>query len=167
MYERKIIKTVPSQVKSGDLMAFVHYVKVDSVYNNGSELVVTDLNNNKKEIRITGDELISNALSADQYHETIKVSKSDAIDVLLSAYNRPLKISFQKKDGTERIMRCRFIQEVEKFGRSMVEKFGRSMVENLDIVGDEERIREVDHRELNWIILEGVRFEVKNRKVNG
>ena len=155
MKERKVNEVVPSKVSTNDLMAFVNYVKVKQVLNGGEELIVEDLDHNRRQIKISGKDLIRNSLSADQFTDTEKVTKTEAAEILISLHNRPFTVSFNKADKSERVLRGRLIKHEALLGRSMVE--------DLDEPADSKkgRVRQVDHREVNWIIVEGVRYVVK------
>lgn len=155
MKDRKINKVVPSKVSTNDLMAFVNYVKVKQVLAGGEELIVTDLDHNKRDIKISGRDLIENSLSADQSITTEKVTKTEAAEILITLFNRPFTVSFNKADGSERVLRGRFVKHEALLGRSMVE----DMDESAD--SPKGRIRQVDHREINWMIVEGVKYVVK------
>lgn len=154
MYERKIHKVNASSVKSGDLMSLVYYVKVKAVDPARHELIVEDLDNGGAEIMLRGKELIETSHSADQHLEEEKVSKTQAAEILVHSINRPLTVSFLKADGTERIIRGRLVKPEPLLGRSMVE--------DLDIPSAEiNRLRQVDHRTINWLVVEGVKYVVK------
>jgi hypothetical protein len=153
MKDNKVNNLVPSKVKVNDLMAFVNYVKVKQVNLGGEELIVSPLDSSGKDIRISGRELVVNALSADQYEETEKVSKTEAAEILISSHNRPFTVSFEKADHTERIMRGRLIKPEPLLGRSMVEDLDESDKKN--------RVRQVDHRTINYLVVGGVKYQVK------
>lgn len=144
---------ISNNVKVGDLMAMTYYGKVSQVTNHGEEIIVTDLDNGNKPVRITGRELIDRAFSADVHEDTKKASKTEVAEILTHAFNRPLSVSFMKADGTERVLRGRLVKPEPLMGRSMVE--------DLDKPNAKDRIRQVDHRTLNWLILEGVKYVVK------
>ncbi len=153
MEDRKLNKVLPSKVAVDDLMAFVNYVKVNQVLANGEELIVTDLDHNTRKIKIAGKDLVENSLSADQFTETEKVTKTEAAEILISLHNRPFTVSFDKADGKERKLRGRLIKHEALLGRSMVE--------DLDEGAGKNRVRQVDHRTINFIICEGVKYLVK------
>ena len=150
--ERKTHQTVPSKVAVGNLIAFTYYTKVTRVDRNGDLLTVQDLDNSKGEIRIDGRNLVESALTADLYEETEKVSKTRAAELLVSSHNRPLTVCFDKADGTERVMRGRLIKPEPLLGRSMVE--------DLDST-DAHRMRQVDHRTIKFLVVDGMRYDVK------
>jgi hypothetical protein len=150
--ERKTNKLVPSKVNSGDLMALVYFVKVQSVQERGEYLVVTDVDQDQGPINVRGKTLVENSFSADQFSETEKVTKTAAAELLVNSFNRPFKVCYTKQDGEERVLRGRLIQPEPLLGRSMVE----------DLDADKKnRVRQVDHRTIQWLIVEGVKYEVK------
>ena len=150
--DRPVHKTDPSAVKVGDIMAFTYFVKVHSVRNSPLVIGVDNLDGAMGSIDIQGKELVESGLSADQFNEELTVSKTRAAEILVSSHNRPFTVSFQKEDGTERILRGRLIKAEHLLGRSMVE----------DLEKDEKnRVRLVDHRTLNWIVVEGTKYIVK------
>lgn len=150
--ERKINKLDSTKVKPNDLMALIYYVKVKNVFNNGNELHVMDLDNDHKEIQVKGKELVESSFSADQYLEEQKVSRTEAAELLINSPNRPFTVSFSKADGTERILKGRLIKPEPLLGRSMVEDLETN---------DKNRIRQVDHRTLNFLIVDAVKYIVK------
>lgn len=155
MKDRKINAVIPGKVSTSDLMAFVNYVKVKQVLNGGEDLIVTDLDHNRRDIKISGKDLVANSLSADQFTETEKVTKTEAAEIIISLHNRPFTVSFNKADKSERVLRGRLIKHEALLGRSMVE--------DMDEAADSTkgRIRQVDHREINWLVVEGVKYIVK------
>lgn len=143
----------PEMINTGDLMAFINYVKVKTKRNSdGTELIVEDLDNQNKEIRVTGRELIEKSMSADQFGETKKVTKTEAAEILIAAHNRPLTVCFLKADGSERVLRGRLIKHEALMGRSMCE--------DLDTT-DAHRTRLVDHRTIVFVIVDNVKNVVK------
>jgi len=147
-HERYNVKA--SKIKSGDLMAFIYWTRVRSV--SGNVLEVEDLDNGNDPIRIYSKELIEKSFSADQYEKEEKVNKTRAAEILVHAANRPFTVSFQKTDGEERVLRGRLVKPEPLLGRSMVE--------DLDVSGVN-RLRQVDHRTINYLIVDGVKYIVK------
>ena len=128
-------------------------MKVKSVISD-SEVHVEDLDGLGCEIKLRGKELIETATSSDQFKEEEKVGKTRAAEILVHSVNRPFTVSFIKQDGQEKTMRCRLIKPEPLLGRSMVE--------NLDLaISEKGRLRQVDHRTINWIIVDGVKYTVK------
>lgn len=152
MLDRKKFPTEPKNIKVDDLLAIVHYVKVKTVHKDGEELMVEDVDLTGKIIRVQGNDLISKSLSADQFAEETKISKMQAAEILIESYNKPFTVNFVKADGSERTLRGRLIRPEPLLGRSMVE--------DLDEVGSN-KMRQVDHRTINWLIVDGVKYVVK------
>lgn len=154
---RKTNKTDPSLVKKGDLLAITYYVKVEDVRRNGEALSVRDVVGDTGGIDVNGKSLIVNALSADQAAETVKVTKTQAAQLLIESTNRPFTVVFEKQDGQERTLRGRLI--------SHEALLGRSMVEDLDIDQNDKkgRTRLVDHRTLKSLTVDGVKYEIKDK----
>jgi hypothetical protein len=154
--DRPFHKTASVKVKSGHIMAIVHYVKVNDIWNAPSDnagMSVTSLDEgNTGSFRVEGRVLIENALSADQYQEEVTVTKTKAAEILVSSANRPLTVTFEKQDGEMRMLRGRLVKPEPLLGRSMCE--------DLDI-GSGYRLRLVDHRTIHSLIVDGVRYVVK------
>ena len=146
------IKMDTNKIKEGDLMAFTYYAKIKTVVND-SQVVIADVDDNDNEITVTGKELLENSFSADQYEREEKhASKTRVAETLVHSPNRPLSVCFLKSDGTERTLRGRLVKPEPLLGRSMVE--------DLDVKGDN-RLRQVDHRTIKWLIVDGVKYTVK------
>lgn len=150
------------KVCKGDLMAIVTYITVKSKGTGRSgniALTVDDLHDSKmKGITIEGKELIENCLSADQFSETIKATKTKLAEILSTSYNRPFTCKFVKQPekpgeiGEERTLRGKLI-ETEPL-------MGRSKVEDLD-VRENYRFRLIDHRTILELVVDGVKWVLK------
>lgn len=157
---RKTHKTEPSKVQNGHLMAIIYYVTVESTHYNGEKLTVKDAVGDTGRIDINGKSLIEASLSADQVHETVKVSRTQMAQLLIESHNRPFTVVFDKqdsKDGKDRERKLR--------GRLISHEalLGRSLVEDLDLPINEKggRTRLVDHRTLKSLIVDGTKYELK------
>ncbi len=152
---RKSNPVMPTEVKKDHLMAFIYWVKVESVACNGEDLSILDVVGSAGKIRVQGQSLVAGSLSADQYKETVKVSKTQLAQLLVDSSNRPFTIVFEKQDKTNRTLRGRLI--------SHEALLGRSMVEDLDLPLNEKggRVRLVDHRTLKSLVVDGVKYELK------
>lgn len=152
MLDRKKFPTEPKNIKVDDLLAIVHYVKVKTVHKDGEELMVEDVDLTGKIIRVQGSDLISKSLSADQFTEETKISKMQAAEILIESHNKPFAVNFVKADGSERTLRGRLIRPEPLLGRSMVEDLDEPTAN---------KMRQVDHRTINWLIVDGVKYVVK------
>ena len=137
------------KVKKNDLMAFVYWAKVDSTTYGGVYCTNVD---NGAAFEVCGDSLIQKAFSADWFEKTEKVTKTEAAEKLSTAYNRPFTVCFKKANGDTRELRGRLIKPEPLMGRSMVE--------DLDL-NEGSPMRLVDHRTIEWLIVDGVKYEVK------
>jgi len=144
------MKTRALDLNDNDLVAFTFYGKIKN-NKNGTNLCMHDVDHDR-EFFVNGIDLIESSTSADQYDKEEKTTKTKLADILIHATNRPFTVSFEKADGTERILRGRLVAPEPLLGRSKVE--------DLDLTGVH-RLRLVDHRTLKWMIVDGVKFVVK------
>jgi hypothetical protein len=152
--ETTINQLIPSTIKEGDLLALTYYVKVKACRADGTDLLVHDIDNDIGNITVSGDKLIASASSADFVGSTEKITKTAAAELLTTSYGRPFTVTFEKADGSERTLRGRLVKPEPLLGRSMVE--------DLDIGGAKGRLRQVDHRTIKSLVLEGVKYLVKD-----
>lgn len=150
--EKKETRRVQAgKVKKGHLMAFLYYAHVDHTRNSDS-LRVKDVDR-KIDFDVNGRELIESAYSADQFHTTKRTTKTKIAEILVSSFNRPFTVCFEKTDGSERVLRGRLIQPEPLMGRSMVD--------DLDVDG--RRLRQVDHRTIKYLIVDGIKYTVSKK----
>ena len=141
------------KVERDDLMAFVYWgVVKSSGPSNSNRIDVTDVDRGES-FFVNGKALIEASFSADRYDEVKKVTKTQAAEILVSSHNRPFTVSFEKVDGTKRTLRGRLIQPEPLLGRSMVE--------DLDIDNGKHRLRQVDHRTIQSLIVDNIMYVVK------
>lgn len=148
--DRKTHPVRIADVKKDDLMAFVYFAKVTA--KQGENLSVKNMDD-EMDFGVHGKALVERGFSADQYQEEQKVTKTQAAEILVSSYNRPFTVCFEKQDGGDRTLRGRLVHPEPLLGRSMVE--------DLDIDPKQHRLRQVDHRTIQYIIVEGVKYIVK------
>lgn len=144
------------KLKKNDLLAITHYVKAVNVVkankqNPNDKVSVKDIDTGM-DFDVIGAPLINKLASADEVNSTKKVTKTAIAEKLTESYNKPLTVCFEKADGSERILRGRYI--------SHEVLMGRSQLEDLD-VEDAHKLRLVDHRTIRYLIVDGVRYEVK------
>jgi hypothetical protein len=162
----KTHKVTFANVNAGDLMAVTLYVKVKSkgVNAQGHDAIgVENVDPGPATLELAGKELIEGAVSANQYHEEVLVTKTKAADILAELHargdRRPFQVAFVKKDGSDRVLNGRMIPSIES-------SLGYSSVEDLDLPHDvggkpNHRVRQVDHRTIKHVILNGVKHTVK------
>lgn len=141
-----------NKIKDNDIIAVIDYVKVQSIDLQHFEIITANLDIDNHSTKIQGKEVLENAFSADQYSEEHKVNKTAAATLLVNAGCRPFTVNFNKQEGKERTIRGRLL--------SSESLLGRSTVEDLDISLKENRIRQVDHRTINWLILDFIKYTV-------
>lgn len=141
-----------SKVKNGDLMAFVYWGTVEDVTRLGNRVQVEDVDRGEG-FSVNGRPLVEASFSADRYDDVEKVTKTKAAELLVSSYNRPFTVVFEKKEGELRTLRGRLVQPEPLLGRSMVE--------DLDIDKSKHRLRQVDHRTIKSLIVDNVMYVVK------
>ena len=152
--ERTTHKTNPSRVKPGQIMALIDWVEVTYINDTATVMHVKNLGTSgAKTFKVEGRDLIESGLSADLYEEEQMVTKTRAAELLVTSPNRALTVCFEKQDGTDRILRGRLVAPEPLLGRSHVE--------DLDIPPTEHRLRLVDHRTIKYLIVEGVKYNVK------
>lgn len=141
------------KVKNNDLMAFVYYARICPNARNSGEVDVIDVDSGNP-FTVKGVDLIEYGFSADQYSKEILVTKAEIAEELITAYNRPFTVAFVKANGDRRVLRGRLVKPEPLMGRSYVEDLDKP-------IGD--RLRQVDHRTIEYLILEGVKYTVKVR----
>lgn len=144
-------------VKVGHILALTFLVKVDDIDPKEDILHVSGLNAaSPARFDIKGKSLVAASNSADQYTEEVTVTSTRASDILINAGNKMFTVYFIKNDGEPRKLRGRFIAADTR---------GYSNVEDLDVPTTnrtpEERWRKVDNRTIEWIIIGGVKYNVK------
>lgn len=154
----------PKKVKQGDLMAITTYVKVEKVSKGGELLAVRDVESGTQ-FDINGKPLVEKMGSADQYTEVKKLTKTAAAELLITKFNTPITVRFIKqgdpvtingvkyhKDGEARVLRGKIV--------GIEPLLGRTQFIDLDITSGHP-LRLVDHRTIEWFIVDNVKYEVK------
>lgn len=144
------------QVKAGDLMAFTYYALVRGVRSGGTNLECTGLDPGVDAFSVQGQALVENSASADQFYEEKPATKTELAKLLVGSVNRPLTVWFVKQDGELRKLRGRLLGAEPLLGRSHVEDLDLPMNK-----GKEGRRRLVDHRTLQALIVDGVKYALK------
>jgi glycerate kinase len=115
-------------------------------------LKVKDQNGRAFEVR--GKELIENTMaSASQFETEQTVTKTLAAEKLINAGDVAFTVNFDKQDGANRTMVAR-LTDTENY-------MGRSNVVDLEHSGAGSPNRQVDHRTIKFLILRGVKYNVK------
>lgn len=152
--ERPQHPSEPRDFKRGDVVAITQYARVEDNYG-GNRLRVKNLDTNMP-FEVNGSSLVATLHSADQIHEEVEMTKTELAQLLVTLYGRPFTVVFKKVGGEMRRLRGRLIEPEPLLGRSHVE--------DLDIDDPKNRLRLVDHRTIESIIVNGVQFSLKGRK---
>lgn len=134
------------------MIALVTWAQVDNVLEGGNRLQCKDLDTGGL-FTINGSNLVEQTFSADVYESEKKITKTQAAELLVSSFGKPFSVTFEKTDGETRTLRGRLVKPEPLLGRSMVE--------DLDIPADQYRLRQVDHRTISSLVLNGVKYTVK------
>lgn len=147
---------VASKVNNDDLMAFIYYGRVNNTAATGGNHVLRIRSvEGLQDFSVSGNELIERGLSADQYADTKKITRTEMAVLLAQSFNVPFTVVFTKADGSVRKLRGRLV--------STEPIMGRSYVEDLDIDQNDPkgRLRLVDHRTIEVLIVHGVKYTLK------
>lgn len=146
-------KTLNSmKVKKGDIVAVQYFTKVTEVHEKGRTINVDQLDT-EGDFSIRGRELVDQCFSADQFETTEAVTKTKAAEILSTSFNTPFTVVFVTQEGETRLLRGRLVQPEPLLGRSSVE--------DLDIPRTSHRLRLVDHRTIQSLIVNNVKYTVK------
>lgn len=153
--QRVVSKIDEEKIKVGDLLTFVNYAKVSSVNkdSNGEVTVAAVDVDTDVVLTLKGKDLLENSLSAQQFKETKKVNKSEIAEIISSSYSKPFTVSYEKIDGSNRVLTGRLIAPEHLMGRSYVE--------DLSIPANQNRVRQVDHRTIEYLIVDNIKYVTK------
>lgn len=138
-------------MEKGDIVAFISYSRVDSVSSNGKSATFTDLDTGNR-FEAQGEQLLEKAISADEVVKSEVISRTALVDRLSKVGDKPFTAKFKKVDGTTRVIRG-VLANFENH-------FGRSTVIDLDLPSTDSRLRQVDHRTISELVVEGVCYKV-------
>jgi hypothetical protein len=117
-----------------------------------------DLDTGKK-FEIHGKDFINSLVSASYFDESKEATKTELAELLVNAGFKPFTVVFEKMDGSLRTLVGVMLRHESLLGRSMVRELatGRKEAERKDDNG----IRLVDHRTIQSLIIDGVRYMLK------
>lgn len=142
------------KIEKGELLSFTNYFRVNEHDTTNNTVTVQEIKTGEL-IKIQGDELLEQLVSADYYESTVKLTKAEMINKLLSAGDKVVTVNFTKQDGTIRTLQgINPIAEVN---------LGRTQIIDLQVIeknpNDKTRgIRLVDNRTINFIVLDKVMY---------
>jgi hypothetical protein len=133
-----------------EIVAFTKYAKV--LEDDGDTILAMDLDSEKK-FKIKGTGIRTAFKSSDAFSVSYNMNRTEIVEKLISAGDTPFTVVFVKKDGKLRTLRGRLCKDSETTD-------GRSQVEDLD-KKQSDRIRQVDHRTIKSLIIDGTRYVAK------
>lgn len=136
--------------QTNDLISITHFARVKG--QSGEKLVVNDVNSDL-EFSIIGNALIKDCANADQFLEEQKITRTEMAKILTESFNRPLTVEFIKADGSKRKLRGIMVMPEPLLGRSHCE--------DLDLPKEKHRLRLVDHRTLQSLTVNGIKYVLK------
>ena len=176
-------------LKVGERLSRTQYYQVKEISNGWGTPSLTVENEWGFSFTINGREIVENEMcSAEQFTETEKVTRTELAELLETAGDAIFTVCFSKqvkeKDAKKALesfldqkgRKTELKKKVKDLAKQVLggeerkligyllrtePKMGRSQVIDLEIDKDKHRIRLVDHRTLRWLILKGVKYEVK------
>jgi len=119
----------------------------------------TDLSDGT-EFEISGDAFLDTFISANRSDKEELKTKTELAELLVNAGWKPFTVTFEKADGSLRTLVGKLVKPEPLLGRSLVTDFN---------VDDDDRFRFVDHRTIQSLVMDGVRYILKDpqqRKVS-
>lgn len=139
-----------SKIKIGERVSSTYYLEV--IGKSGQTITVKDCDGTVFDIN--GKELIEDTLtSANQYTKTVKCSRTEMVEQFLNAKDAIFQVEYIKADKSRRTL-IGHLTDTEDF-------MGRSTVIDLEEASTGSGIRQVDHRTMESLILNGVKYELK------
>lgn len=142
------------KIEKGDYILTLSWAKVISKRGYGPELQCVDLDDDT-DFRIQGARLIDACYSASAVLNTATATKTELAELLVSSRNVPFTVAFKKSDGKMRELVGRLVKPEPLLGRSHVEDLERPAGK---------RLRLVDHRTIQWMIVNGTKYTLKGGK---
>jgi hypothetical protein len=155
-------KLDPSKVKRGDMLQLAYWGIVRSIAQQGGDIkleiepVTEGMPGN---FFVHGNGLVEQGKSADTHDEenVVKCTQHEIAEHFLASSRLPITVCFTKQDGEQRTLRGRII--------SPNGVLGESLVEDLDLpVGGKSRVRTIYHKQIDWLVANGVRYELKTKR---
>lgn len=149
-----------SEVKKGDIVRLVYYAKVNEVSNslNGTRINCNDLERGLA-FSVVGDSLAKTLTSADQFQSTKKVTKTDLVEIFSNVRENVFTVEFDKQNGETRKLRGYLVKKETGLGRSVV--IDLDLVDDQKYPNHDSRLRQVDHRTIQSLIVDGVKYVLK------
>jgi len=174
-------KTKFNEIAVGDYLSETQYYQVTKKTNDR----ITVSNERGFSFDISNKIVEEGILSANQFNQEKKVARSEIVERLENAKDMIFTVNFNKlpneKSLLERLQNVKISDlgsetELKKLAKDMVKgelrtmvghlnhsepRMGRSSVTDLEIPVGQHRNRLVDHRTINWLIINNVKYVVK------
>lgn len=141
-----------SEIKPGDIIQLTHNCEVASVQPGVLHVKDKERGINGINFKIVGAPLISSTKSGSFFNVTKKVTKTELAELLTKSHGAPLTVEYTKQDGEARVLRGYWV--------GIDDQMGRSYCVDLDVV-EEHKVRLVDHRTIQSLILNGTQYLLK------
>lgn len=141
------------EAKQGDIVYRGIYIRVTQSGEDkfsGEDLFRASTN---KRIEVWGRSLTEQFVSATQWVKEEKVTRTEIARLLVGAGQFPFLVGFTKADDVYRELVGILVSHEDLMGRSMVRDLNISRGNPL---------RMVDHRTIRYLVLDGVRYDVKD-----
>jgi hypothetical protein len=145
-------------MKKGDLVSTVEFCRVVS---SEKDSVIVENIHTKLKFEIEGDELIKELNSSDDFEKEKKVTKTALAERFIKCYNVVFTVCFIKATGDERVLRGRLMSHEPLMGRSYCEDLDLLSSLKDDPKRVEKSLRQVDHRTIKYLIVEGTKYVAK------
>lgn len=171
-------KLETQKLKAGDKLSRISYIEILDIGGGTSRVK----NEEGFEWGIDNNILENQCYSADQFNETKEVTRTELITTLLEVGNTVFTVNFDKLPTPEDFLaltrdagnKIRAFEDMKKDFKKLKGEnrtlvgyliktetgFGRSMVIDLE-VKEAHKVRQIDHRTLNWLIVRNVKYTVK------
>lgn len=167
------------QIKKGDYLSRISYMQV--IYTNSEYTQVK--NEEGLEWSIGNDIIKEECISASEFEEEVKVNRTELIEIFNNVGDKVFTVNFDKAPKAEDYLKLTrgegnkilSFAEMEKSFKKlkgenrtligyMVKSengFGRSNVVDLEVETGQHNIRQVDHRSLNFLVVNNKKYIVK------
>ncbi len=167
------------KIKKGDYLSRISYLKVEDVKKD----YATVSNEDGLTWQIDNSILQQECVSASEYSKEEEVNRTKLIEIFSNVGDKVFTVNFNKEPKADDYLKLTrgegnkilsFAEMKKSFSKVKGEErtligymlntengFGRSNVIDLEIPSDQHRIRQVNHRSLNWLVLNGIKYIVK------
>jgi len=145
----------PSDLQRGDVLSRIMYLTVvEKKFVDGLDrILVQDINGFR--FWIDYDTVAETSVSASQYQKIEKVTQTQLAEILVDIGDVVFTVNFDKKSGEKRTMIAHLLDTENHMGRSQVRDL---------LITFGNPLRQVDHRTINWLIVKGVKYELKTAR---